>query len=283
MSWKAHIEDLARRFGDKVGGSIKVGKWLSFKDRKQLSESSLISMLSYGIELISQGTEKEVARLEGLVISKAARIVLKVGKMNWSKSAGMRTLGWQTFVEMATETSLRTMLKVLENKVPQNLYAALTDENGNIKQYTEAELEKMTKLRRKSWSVRTLRWYQILPADIKRRKAKSESCKKRLREWVHRRMTDNRGDEIFRGKMVKIPVIRRDNYTERQTAEVEIERGSEDEDWIVEFNHQIDSQNRNDNMVGAVGEDFTEEELNWVEREIEELQMENLRHEREQA
>ena len=96
-------------------------------------------------------------------------------------------------------------------------------------------------------------------------------------------MTDKRGDEIFRGKMVKIPVIRRDNYTERQTAEVEIERGSEDEDWIEEFNHQIDSQNRNDNMVGAVGEDLTEEELNWVEREIEELQMENLRHEREQA
>ena len=63
-------------------------------------------MLRYG-----QGTEKEISRLEGLV-SRAARIVLKVGKKNWSKTAGMRTLGWQTLVE----TSIRTMLKVIEGK-----------------------------------------------------------------------------------------------------------------------------------------------------------------------
>ena len=56
----------------------------------------------------------------------------------------------------------------------------------------------------------------------------------------------------------------------------QIERESEDK-----FNHQIDRENRNNNMTGAVGENMSEEELHWIVEEIEVIQEGNLRQERD--
>ena len=64
---------------------------------------------------------------------------------------------------MATATLMKTALKVLYNKSPQNIYEEQVDNqadgNDRIKTVTETDLRRMTKLRRKSWSVRALIWY----------------------------------------------------------------------------------------------------------------------------
>ena len=99
-----------------------------------------------------------MTRMEGL-LSRGARIILQKGILNWLKTASLRELGWMTM-------TMKIMLKVMHNKSPQNLYAAQVNKKARtedeIKSFTETDLRQMTKLHRKSWSVRCLRWYQTL-------------------------------------------------------------------------------------------------------------------------
>ena len=87
--------------------------------------------------------------------------------LGWAKTHGLRELGWLTFIQTAAETSVKTMLKVLYNKSPQNLPTTLTNKDGSVKTYSEEELRKMTQIRKKSWSVRCLYWYRLVPAELK--------------------------------------------------------------------------------------------------------------------
>ena len=57
---------------------------------------------------------------------------------------------------MTTEASIRMLLKTLDLIKPQNLFKAVTE---------ITELRKMSKMRRKTWVIRCLRWYKILPKD----------------------------------------------------------------------------------------------------------------------
>ena len=106
-----------------------------------------------------------MTRMEGL-LSRGARIILQKGILNWLKTASLRELGWMTLAQTAAATSMKIMLKVMHNKSPQNLYAAQVNKKARtedeIKSFTETDLRQMTKLHRKSWSVRCLRWYQTL-------------------------------------------------------------------------------------------------------------------------
>ena len=63
MTWKIQVAEVAMKFHDKVGGVMKLCHFLDFKHRKQLVDVTLVSQLSYGIELFSQGTEKQMKRL----------------------------------------------------------------------------------------------------------------------------------------------------------------------------------------------------------------------------
>ena len=103
---------------------------------------------------------------------------------------------------MAASTSMKTMLKVIHNKTPQNLYTALLDEPKDgpdrLKSYTKKELDKMTKLERKSWSVRCIRWYQTLPRELTTMKPGTDTWKKRVNVWAKRTVRGVNGDKIFR-------------------------------------------------------------------------------------
>ena len=57
----------------------------------------------------------------------------------------------------------------------------------------------MTKLHRKSWSVRCLRWYQTLPRQIQLMKPGTQGWKKRINKWARRTVRGVKGDQIFRG------------------------------------------------------------------------------------
>ena len=142
--WAVHIEQTAVKYNNK---SKRYHEGMP-KHRKQLVEACLISQLRYGLELYSQGTVQDIKRMEGMV-SRGPRTVLQKGKRQWSKTEGLKELGWMTLIEMAAATSMKTMLKVLHNTSSQNLYTALVHEktqgSDEIKRLTEQELSRMTK------------------------------------------------------------------------------------------------------------------------------------------
>ena len=181
------------KFHDKVGGVMKLCHFLDFKHRKQLVDVTQVSQLSYGIELFSQGTEKQMTRLQGM-LSHAAQLLHQTGMLGWSKTQGLKELGWLTFIQTAAETSVKTMLKVLINKSSQNLHTALTNKDGSVKTYSEEELRKMTQIRRKSWSVGSLYWYRLVPAELKVMKPGTDAWKQRVKKWVKRTVKDKKGD-----------------------------------------------------------------------------------------
>ena len=85
LDWKDNMKQLCDRFSEKSRGVMKVMHWLSFKRRKELVESSLISILRYGLELVSGGSENLIDKL-GRLQSKCARIILQKGRRNWSRT-----------------------------------------------------------------------------------------------------------------------------------------------------------------------------------------------------
>ena len=62
---------------------------------------------------------------------------------------------------MAAVTTMKTALKVLHNKSPQNLYHALvhtkTEGQDEVRKLTADDLKKITEIKRKSWSLSEIR------------------------------------------------------------------------------------------------------------------------------
>ena len=56
----------------------------------------------------------------------------------------------------------------------------------------------MTEIRRKSWSVRALRWYRTLPRKLHTKKPGTEGWKKRIDKWDKKN-----GDKIFCGTITR--------------------------------------------------------------------------------
>ena len=214
MDWQDHLNDVVERFNEKSRGIMKVSCWLSFKRRKELVESSLVSILRYGIELTSGGSKKITERLERLQ-SQAARLVLQRGRRQWSRSEGLKTLGWLTIPQMAVEASMRTFLKILQTKRPQSIYEWITDQNGEIRTMSSAEVKRMTIIRRKSWLIRCLRWAKWLPTDLKKGDITKEGKKRRLKKWV-RKIIPPQGDKVYHGKILPDLVMEKGRQTEEE-------------------------------------------------------------------
>ena len=98
---------------------------------------------------------------------------------------------------------MKIMLKVLNNKSPQNLHTALVHQNeqgpDEIRRLTEQDFTRMMKLQRKIWSVRSLRWYQTLPRELHRMKPWTAAWKNRVVKWAKAVVRGKNGDKIFWG------------------------------------------------------------------------------------
>ena len=171
-------------------------------------------MKSYCIELTSGGSKKITERLERLQ-SQAARLVLQRGRRNWSRSEGLKTLGWLTIPQMAVEASMRTFLKIMQTKRPQSIYEWITDQDGEIRTVSTAEIKRMTIFRRKSWLIRCLRWAKWLPAELKNGDITKEGKKRRLKKWI-RTIIPPQGDKVYHGKMLPELVTEERRQTEEE-------------------------------------------------------------------
>ena len=66
----------------------------------------------------------------------------------------------------------------------------------------EEEIESMTKLNRKSWKVRSLRYAELVPSYFFTIDPKSRVFKNDLKEWIKASIPKD-GDNIFKGKINK--------------------------------------------------------------------------------
>ena len=139
-------------------------------------------------------------KLESLQ-SKAARYVLGRSRKNWSKREGYGELGWVTITRTAVEFSLRMAYKVMWNRKPEILYDSIFDsEENKPRRISQEDLKGMTKLRRKSWKIRVLRYLEKLPEEFLRVDPSSMTFRSSLKSWIKENIEAN-GDHIFKGKI----------------------------------------------------------------------------------
>ena len=76
---------------------------------------------------------------------------------------------------------IKTALKVLHTKSPENLYQALVNTKAEgedeVKKLTEDDLRKMTTIQRKSW-------YRTLPRELHKMKPGTDGWRKRIDKWA---------------------------------------------------------------------------------------------------
>ena len=102
--------------------------------------------------------------------------------------------------QIAVEGSLRLYFKVLWNKRPVNIFESIFDEeNDRPLKLTKEQLEKMTKIGRKSWRIRVLRYGKIMPEEFYDMDPMSFSFKSHLKEWIKSFIRGD-GDDIMNGK-----------------------------------------------------------------------------------
>ena len=99
---------------------------------------------------------------------------------------------------MAIEASLRLFFKILWNKKPINIFQSIVDKEKNVLiPLSDKYLEESTKLKRRSWQVRVLRYGEIVPDVLFSLDPTSVSFKRSLKQWI-RDNIPNDGDYIFR-------------------------------------------------------------------------------------
>ena len=201
FSWRLQVDKVLEECSDKLGGLYKVINCTSEEDRKKLAESVIRSKLRFAIEVVSAGADKQVDRLERMQ-SKTARWVLKRGRIGWSRSQGYKELNWLTIPQMAAEASLRLFFKTLWNKKPSKVLREIVDDgSGEIKTLTDEGINSLTKISRRSWLIRCLRWFQVAPDVLRRIDPDTTQFRSTLRSWVEIKIEPN-GDGIFKGRKI---------------------------------------------------------------------------------
>ena len=91
--------------------------------------------------------------------------------------------------------------KVLWRKEPYYLFNSISNSNKEkVISLTLDELEKMSKLSRKSWKIRVLRYAECLPEVLFSLDPDKESLNSSLKHWINSNIEKD-GDFIFKGKV----------------------------------------------------------------------------------
>ena len=104
-------------------------------------------------------------------------------------------------------------MKVLQSRKPERLYDTLTEQRGGVrvwKKVKESKFKgrKLLLTTKKSWSIRSLRWLEQMPQDLRSNDTTLRSTKTELKRWVKHHIPV-RGDRILWGKKLSEEHIRR--------------------------------------------------------------------------
>ena len=189
-------------------------------------------------------------KLQG-VQSAAARWVLQIRRKDWSLRGGLKRLGWLSVVQQAAYCSVKMAIQVLQRSSPERLYEALTEENEGRrvrKVITEDAQQRMKLSCMKSWSVRVLRWMDMMREDMLMMDTTKKQEKERLKLFIKHRV-GVRGDKVFWGKLLK-----ERGQEERQRGGGQ-ERDGGGETVVLDENHMAIEEELNPPQVRGVEED----------------------------
>ena len=201
LMWKDQVNKVVKSCQEKLRGLWKCTEFLKQQQRKVKAEGVIMSRLTYCLEVVSCGRKAELEKMQG-VQSAAARWVLQTRKRDWSLSGGLRKLGWLSLAQLAVYASLKLAVRVINEKKPERLYEILTGKEGEsrvCRRITERGLKKMKATTRKAWSVRVLRWLELMPVVIKEGDMTKKPQKENLKRWI-KHTIPVRGDRILWGQ-----------------------------------------------------------------------------------
>ena len=200
FSWDAQVNETVEKCSTRLNGLYKINREVGREEKKKLAEGIIVSKLRYAIEVTSSGSESSLNRLQSMQ-SKTARFILGTPRKEWSRSQGFEELGWLSMAQIAVESSLRMLFKVLKTKRPEKLYFSIfNEEKGQMQELTTKDLEKRTKLSRKSWRVRVIRYGKILPDHLYDLDPNSSCFKTSLKSWIKSNIPVD-GGSIVKGKV----------------------------------------------------------------------------------
>ena len=113
--------------------------------------------------------------------------------------------------QLAVYSSLKLAVTVLKEKKPERLYETLTkEEDGNRvrRTITDRNLKKMKATSKKAWSVRVLRWLELMPEQIKQGDMTKRKIKEELKLWI-KHTIPVRGDQVLWGQKLTGNKMRR--------------------------------------------------------------------------
>ena len=123
---------------------------------------------------------------------------------------------------------MRLFCIVLQNKRPEKLYESIFDEEKDqVRDVTSKNLKKMTKLARKGWRIRVIRYAKIFPMNLIDLDLKGATFKREVKEWV-KKTIPKEGDKIFKGKI-------EEKFDENDWLLVELEH------WNRQICHELES------------------------------------------
>ena len=212
LSWERQVTKVVESCQKKQRGLWKCTGLMRRDQRKTKAEGVVLSRLNYCIEVVSQGRQKDLEKLQS-VQSAAARWVLQTRKKDWSLTGGLRKLGWLSMAQQAAYTSIRTAMRVLQDRKPERLYDTLTEQIDGVKvrktvQENRFKGRKLLLTTKKSWSNRSLRWLEQMPEALRRCDVTLKSSKTELKRWVKHHIPV-RGDRIMWGRALSGEMRRR--------------------------------------------------------------------------
>ena len=96
---------------------------------------------------------------------------------------------------------MRLFFKILWVKKPEQLYESIYDEDREeVRTLSKDEVGRMTKLSRKTWRVRVLRYAEVVPEHLFGVDPQTNGFKSSLKNWVKHCVYKD-GDDIFKGNI----------------------------------------------------------------------------------
>ena len=117
----------------------------------------------------------------------------------------MKRLGWLSVVQQAAYCSVKLAIQVLQKGSPERLFEAITEVQGGRrvrKVLTEDELRRLKLSTMKSWSVRAVRWMDMMRQEMLSMDTTTKQAKEQLKQFIKHRV-GVRGDKVFWGKPLK--------------------------------------------------------------------------------
>ena len=178
LTWGQHLHKgkgaIINKCKKKLGALKHVASTASIKNRKRLADGCVMSLITYGIQIWGVGAPKTELKKVQTLQNLTASWVCNVSK--WTKTKELlEKVGWLSINQLIYYHSALTMWKVLKYKEPKN-----NMKNINHRSFHKGRID----LTRRTWSQRTLDFYNNLPMDVKN-KPKISLFKSKMRKWIN--------------------------------------------------------------------------------------------------